>query len=395
MGKIIKYKYPLPILSAFIALTANLGLTVGPVSLSFFAGLLLVAIVYMSFPQYAIIRKDMRLLMLFSSLSLLSLIFSPISIDGSSIFVGLQIVYWFLLANIFSNICKVLEVKIFQQCIILAIFIFFAVFFVLTSKNDFFTENSASCVVVTIWPLGLLLFKNKTRLLYILFAIFTLYIIGSRTGILLVLIQLISFYFVRKISAKQMIASLLMLVLFFYLILLPQVRLSIAEVVFPDDRGMQMLIETPELAFQMDKSWVQRRIQQEKSKQVMTNDPFLGIGPLNFQRYNININTSKLEDVDDRVLNVEMGKSDNRSSHNSYYQMLAENGLVGSCIALFVIARLIVKLYNRRHLSEVYVILLTSALGLFTNLFMVSLFWGTSTWLLLGIYSGYVRQQLN
>lgn len=386
------YKYPLPLLSAFIALTANLGLSAGPVSLSFFAGLLLVGIVYVSFPQYAIIRKDMRLLMLFSTLSLLSLIFSPVSIDGTTIFTGLQIVYWFLLANIFSNMCKVVESKIFLQSILLTIFIIGMAFIVLSKKNDFFTENGASCIVVTIWPLGLFLVKNELKAIYILIIILILYLIGSRTGIILVLLQLICFFFVRKISAKKMVVSLATISIFVSLLSLPDIRLSIAEAVFPNDRGMQILIETPEVVFQMDKSWVQRRIQQEKSKQLTKSYPILGIGPLNFPRYNINIDTSGMSDVDDSILKVEFRDSDSRSSHNSYYQMMAENGIVGFIIVLFIMARIVVKLYNRRDESEGNVILLISAIGLFTNLFMVSLFWGTSTWMLLGIYSGYNRK---
>lgn len=263
-----------------------------------------------------------------------------------------------------------------------------------SGDNNSFTENSASCIVVTIWPLGLLFFRNRIRLLYVFFVLFCLYIIGSRTGIVLILIQIIILFLVRKVSPKKMVATLLLLILVFSLFSLPKVRLSIAEVFFPNDVGMQTLIETPEVVFQLDKSWVQRRIQQEKSKQVMSKNPFFGIGPLNFQRYNIGIDISKLEDVDDRALNAELGHSDNRSSHNSYFQLLAENGLVGSLVVFFILSGLLVKLYNRRNQSEIFVILLISAAGLFSNLFMVSMFWGTSTWMFLGIYSGYVRYRI-
>lgn len=389
------FKYPLPVLSSLIAFTANMGFTVGPVSLSFFLGLLLIVIVYVSFPHYAIIRKDMRLLLLFSLFSIISLVISPVSIDASTIFVGFQIIYWFILANIFSNICNIAESGIFQKGIILAIIIYFLTFYFLSGNNDYFTENSASCVVVAIWPLGLSLFKNKLRILYVLFVVFSLYIIGSRTGILLVLVQIIAFLLVRKISAKKMVASLISIAFVFFLISLPKVRSTIAEIVFPEDVGMQTLIETPEAVFQLDKSWVQRRIQQEKSKQVMRKYPFWGIGPLNFSKYNIDINTSKVEDVDEVVLDAEMARSENRSSHNSYFQMFAENGILGTLIAVIILLKIMTKLYSGRDDSEIFVILMISALGLFTNLFMVSIFWGTSTWILLGIFSGYARNKIS
>lgn len=386
------FKYPLPFLSTLIAFTANMGFTVGPVSLSFFLGIWLIVIVYVSFPHYAIIRKDMRLLLLFSLFSIISLIISPMSIDASTIFVGFQIIYWFILANMFSNICNIVETSIFQKGIILAIIIYFLIFYILSGNNDYFTENSASCVVVAIWPLGLSLFKNKLRILYILFVVFSLYIIGSRTGILLVLTQIIAFLLVRKISAKKMITSIISIAFVFFLISLPKVRSTIAEILFPEDVGMQTLIETPEAVFQLDKSWVQRRIQQEKSKQVMRKYPFWGIGPLNFSKYNIDINTSKVEDVDEVVLDAEMARSENRSSHNSYFQMLAENGIIGTLLAVIILLEIMTKLYGRRDESEIFVILMVSALGLFMNLFMVSFFWGTSTWILLGVFCGYARK---
>lgn len=383
-------KQPFPILLTLIAFTANMGFSVGPVSISFFFGVLLIMIVYYSYPRYAVIRKDMRLLLLFASLSLFSLALSPVSVDGATIFVGLQIVYWFLLANVFSNLCNIVENKFYQKGIILAIFVYFVSFFKLTD-NGYFTENSASSIVVAIWPLGLTLLKKKWRVLYVLFVVFSLYIIGSRTGILLVLVQVTVYFLVRKISTKKMIASLAFLAFVFFLLSLPKVRLSIAEVLFPEDADMQTLIETPGVVFQLDKSWVQRRIQQEKSKQIMSHNPLFGIGPLNFQKYNININTSRMEDVDEGVLSAQMMRSDNRSSHNSYYQLLAENGVLGLIIIVITFLTILVKLYNRRDKSDVYVALLVSAFGLFSNLYMVSIFWGTSTWVLLGIYSGYVR----
>lgn len=188
-----------------------------------------------------------------------------------------------------------------------------------------------------------------------------------------------------------MVASLIIIAGVFYLLTLENVRLKIAEVVFPEDRSMQILIETPEIAFQMDKSWVQRRIQQEKCKQVMSMFPVFGIGPLNYEKYNINIDISKITDVDDARLKNQLMYSDNRSTHNSYYQLLAENGILVFLIVISIILGILVKLFSKRKEGEIYIILLISSFGLFSNLFMLSGFWGTNTWLLIGIYKGYTR----
>lgn len=388
----INYDTRLLILASILMLTANLGfLKAGPLSISFFFGAIFIILVYFSFPKYAIIKGDMRSLMIVVALSLISLILSPVGFDGSSVFSGFQIVYWFILAVIFSNICKIIETRFFSICVVVAIFIICSSFLLISGENDFFTENTASCIVVTLWPFGLYLFKKKIRLLYILYIFFALLVIGSRTGIILVLLQMIIFYFIRRISAKQMVASLIIIAGVSYLLTLENVRLKIAEVVFPEDRSMQILIETPEIAFQMDKSWVQRRIQQEKCKQVMSMFPVFGIGPLNYEKYNINIDISKITDVDDARLKNQLMYSDNRSTHNSYYQLLAENGILVFLIVISIILGILIKLFGKRKEGEIIIILLISSFGLFSNLFMLSGFWGTNTWLLIGIFKGYTR----
>ena len=155
---------------------------------------------------------------------------------------------------------------------------------------------------------------------------------------------------------------------------------------------MGVLIKNPELALQFDKSWVQRRIQQEKCKQVFTKNPFLGVGPLNGVEYNINIDVSKIDNVDDRILSAEYDRSTSRSTHNSYYQMLAENVLLGFPLIAFFLVRTIYFLYKKRYNSKTTIWILGAFLGMCVNLYMVSAFWGSLTWILLGVYAGFGKR---
>ena len=382
---------PIRLLTAILVCTANITfLKIGPVSASFFIGLLLISLVYSKFPNYIRVEKDMMPFIILNALSFIGLLLSPVTFDGSSFFTSIQLVYWFLIANIISNVSPVIKDKLFIKAVLAAMFVIGLIFMYKRGEEALLSENESSFIVVVLWPIGFLLFKKWTRLVYIFLAFFLLFLIGSRSGLLIMVIQLVGFYLIKKLESKSMMRLLLFFLVGYFLISNSNVRLFIAERVFPDDKDMQMVIETPEIALQMDKSWVQRRIQQEKCKQVAENYPILGIGPLNLVRYNFDINVSKI-DVDSRVLANQYGRSEQRSSHNAYFQLLAENGFVGISLVLLAFVKLFYKYYKKRTEDDNCPILMSSMIGLFINLFMVSGFWGTNTWLMLGLLSGYIR----
>ena len=385
---------PIKVLAALLFCTANITmLKAGPVSFSFFLGVLLIFFVFTRFPYYARVNKDMWPWLLLVGLSIFGLLLSPVSLDGTSLFTLIQLVYWFLIANIFSNISLVLSEKLFIKAILFAMAVIGLVFCFFPGEDGPLSENESSFIVVVAWPLGLFYFYKWKRYVYVLLVAFLLFLIGSRTGIILLLIQLIGFFLIKKLESKNMIRLLVFFLIGYLLISNSNVRLFVAEKVFPEDEEMQMVIETPELVLQMDKSWVQRRIQQEKCKQVAGEYPILGIGPLNLVRYNIDIDVSKL-DVDNSILDIEYHRSFQRSSHNAYFQLMAENGIIGITLVLFVFIKLLYHYYKIREDDENHIIMMLSMIGMFINLFMLSGFWGTNTWLMLGLYIGYIRNRM-
>jgi len=383
------------IIKFFVALlffTANLPiLKVGPLSLSFFFGLILVALICVKYPQYLKSCRHIRLLLFFVAFSILSLFFSPLSLDGQSLFTLLQICYWYILATIFSNVFHVIETKIVIYAMLMALILTGIVFFIIPGEDGPLSQNESSFIAICLWPFALLLYtKGVKRILYVMSALVLLFLIGSRTGLIVVLLQIGGLYVIRKVSLKTITKFAVFIALIIVGISNVSVRTSIAETLFPEEADMQLLIENPNVSFQMDKSWVQRRIQQEKCKQVFAQNPILGIGPLNVEKYRFNINISKLGDLDSSILGLELRNSDFRSAHNSYYQLLAENGIAGVVLLSLLLFSVIKRMYNNKGIigSEIALI---SLLGALVNLFMVSALWGTNTWLLLGIFMGYSK----
>ncbi|MDE6292276.1 MAG: O-antigen ligase family protein [Bacilli bacterium] len=379
-------------LSIFVTFTANIPiLKIGPFSLSFFFGIILIVFILLKKHGYLFVDRSLIGLFFLVLVSLFGLILSPVEFNGGSIFSGIQICYWIILATIYANICKIVEVKSYQVSNLIILIFLFLVFLRYPGENGPLSQNESSYIAVSLWPFGLELFKNKKRIIYIIFSVILIYLIGSRTGLIICLLQLGTFFALSKFSSKTIIRFLMIFGLGFVLISNINVRKYAAEKLFPEALDMQILIENPNIAFQMDKSWVQRRIQQEKCKQVFNKYPIIGIGPFNVEKYKIYIDPSNIKDVDDRIFYIEYQHSTNRSAHNSYYQLLAENGIVGMIIIIILLYKVFYGLYKKKNISEIYRIILISAIGLFFNLYMVSAFWGTNTWILLGIYIGYSR----
>lgn len=368
-------------------------LKIGPMSASFFVGIILIVYIVTSKSKYFGVRKDLRVLLWFTFFSIVSILISPVSLDFTGLFTIVQIVYWFILAMVFYNICSIIEQRSVRKTIIISILLIGAVFiFHRPEEGGFLSENEASYIVISAWPIGLIGLTKWKCIIYTIASFIILFVIGSRTGLIIFLLQVSIFLFVERVASKKIVATLFIIAGSIALISNEKFREVFADTIFPDNYEMGALIKNPELALQLDKSWVQRRIQQEKCKQVFKKHPLLGVGPLNVAKYNFNIDVSKINDVDDRILNAEYDRSTARSTHNSYYQMIAENGILGLPLIVFFLLRTIYLLYKKRFESKTIIWVLGACLGMELNLFMVSAFWGSFTWILIGVYAGYGKQ---
>lgn len=378
-------------LTLLLFITANIPfLKVGPVSLSFFIGVLI--LVLASMHGYIVVNKVYKPLIYFTILSVLALIFSPVVISETSLFVMLQVVYWFLLAALFWNIGHQISYKSISLIVISIEILFVAIFLQLGEINPYLSENLSSFIIVTLWPFSIF-YTNKSvwKALAALLAVVSLFFIGSRTGIIVVFLQFATIYIVRHMSGIRKVTLIVSVLIFAFLISVQPVRSTIAKAIEPASPDIAFLIENPDLVFMMDKSWAQRRIQQEKCKQAFERNPVIGIGPLNIISYNFTINTSNLTDIDGSVLKFEMRNSEKRSAHNAYYQLIAENGAIGALLMALFLLYLLRGLYNRSLLSDSHLIFFISLVGMVLNLFMVSALWGTNTWLLFGMYASVIN----
>ena len=376
------------LLYLLLFLTASIPyIHIGPVSLSMIFGIVLIL-----HCRYLYVGGELKPFIFFLIISIGSLLFSPVALDFDSLYTISQIAYWGLLVCSVYRITPKLNIKTIANASIVAVLLNGIVFYCTDNKT---MDNAISYIIVSTWPLGLFVLKHRLRkIIYFVLVFICQIIIGSRTGILLVLLQVMVMIFLKWASRKHTIIALSVIVALLAIFQSSRLRNTFCDIFLPQDSEMSVIIREPEVVFMLDKSWAQRVIQQQKCKQIFREHPLLGIGPLNVPRYNVNIKYVD-SNIDDRVLAAEYLHSDNRSTHNSYFQIIAEVGILGTLCLVMFLGLIFKNMYLWVKQDEFALLLFSTLIGMLLNLFMISSFWGTNTLILLGLSAGYVAQLKN
>lgn len=357
----------------------------GPFSLSMPLGIFFLFLICIYDPKLLTHIKNRNILiLLFSIISLCSLLFSPV---GFSPMLFLQIIYWFFLINAITNYFPQINFHQLKFWILVKIII---MAFVIMLMRQVTTENEASYMLICFWPFVLYAINRFwKKLFYVLFITIVVFLMGSRTGLGIVFIQIFLLLLINdKMNYKKFNRLIFIGLLSLIIITSSFVRKMIGNVVYQYDPLIAMVIVDPTILTMEDKSMAQRKIQIQKAKQIYKEYPLIGIGPESFKEYNININSNKIEGVDDTALNIEFGNSSNRASHNSYYMILSETGTLGFILFIFLLILIMKQIPKMFTVSKLAKLEYVSFVGFVINLYMVSSFWGSHSWALLGLYLG-------
>lgn len=352
-------------------------------SLSFIFGFVLV-VTALSYSKFFFTPRGYSLLLLlFVIISYLSLLVSDFP-SGNQMFMRIiQIFYWFLLALYVFNSYEYIDKKELSG----VVFITVMVYLVINLKYHLVLRNEVAYTVIIMGPLGLF-FQSKYwhRILYSLLLLFLMIILGSRTGALICLIQMILFFilFTPKIQkfAKYVIIFITIVLL---LANLSPIRSSFGNLILPVNQRLGTLLIEPQEVFTNDISWLQRRAQIRKGIQIFEEHPFIGIGVFNFQNYNVTIDLSGINTNRSTIRNI-----DNRSSHNAYISLLSETGIIGfgTIVLMFLLTLVRLFVHLDRIGSSFEAAIFISFIGMLIYFYFISSFFGTSSWLLYGLCLG-------
>jgi len=381
-NRIPKIEHSLILLLFISALLIFLDL--GLFSASFFFGSFLIINFYHRTSSIPVPSGVMWYLFVFIVIALASIIFSGINITFYHFKIYIQTVYWLLLAVIVYNAYPVINKKSLSKYILFSTLLLL-ILYVIGFRSGM-SQNSVSFSVIILAPLGYFYLNRPwKKFTFAVLLIFLMLLNGSRTGAIISFIQsgFILLFSVPILSRyiKPLVAIIILTIVLFNV---EPVRKGLGKVVYPYNNELGMLIKDPELVMRTDKSWLTRKAQVQKGKQIFAKHPVLGIGYMNFVKYDIKINFAGLG-IDPKMKGIK-----NRSAHNSYIEILAETGIIGfTAFFLFFIHCLFIFWKSINHIgnsfeSNVFV----SLLGMLVYFYTISAYLGTSSWIMYGLFAG-------
>lgn len=351
-----------------------------------------------------------RLFLLFPFVALLSLIFAPATLRSPGVLadfqIWLQYVYWMVLALFIKThgmrINWMMMLKyIFWGVNLLIISFYFVNFkFSLLFFKIAFSIPRNAFVFQLLCLVPLCLFYIRIRYSNIVFYMFTVvYLIlvlfsEGRAGSIIIMIEivLVVYLFNKNIQAylKFLLIPLVALSSYVYFNYIPSQSSvdSLANFVSNYNPRLASLIKGEgegDLTF--DKSWLLRELMIEKSKGIVAEHPFLGIGLHRFGDFDFDFSKHLNQNNQFKRLSYQSEDFYNsRSAHNSYFQILAETGYIGLGVMLLIIftpvIMLLVRLIKK---PTVVLVFCVGLLGISIHYYVISSISGAISWFTLGL----------
>ena len=362
-------------------------INLGPVSISFPIGVFALLFFSRRFRLRLFSGSIVWLTIMFAT-GVLSCMISEIPFEQDIYFL-IQFFYWLLLTAMIGQMYPYIDKNALCKTIATGSLILGFVFLFLRLGS----QNSVAFCLVVFSPLGIFGLKKRLfRVFYALLIIFIMFFNESRSGMAILSVEML-FIFAKLYNIKNLRIIATGITLLFTVLFMTPLHTILGNAISPFNEEVGMLLSDPDAVMYSDKSWIQRRVQQQKGLQIFKEHPVIGIGPSNFSKLNINIDVSGIENVDIKALNTAIKKSDSRSAHNSYILMLSEFGLVGTISwAFFLIAFLRIAIRNSKRFDGFEFALFVCVVGMSVYFYTISAFYGTFAWLFYGLMYGYTRQ---
>ncbi len=359
---------------------------IGAISTSFIFGIMLIILSLSYFKFYFIPRGLSILLLTFIIISLIGLLLSGSPLELQHFKRVIQVLYWFLLAVYIFNSYDYLDKKQLSKVIFIAILVYLFI----NLRYKLVLRNEVAFTVIIMGPMGLFFLpKYIYRLCYSMVLLILMFVLGSRTGAIICLGQMILFLilFTPRLNGR----SKLLITVFILLIVgtnLSPLRKELGQIVLPVNERIGLFLVNPEWVFKNDISWLQRRAQIQKGFQIFKEHPILGIGIFNFQNYEVDIDVTQIQSNRGKIRNIDF-----RSSHNVYISLLSETGILGFTLVIVMFLLILYHLFVNidRLGSSFEAAIFISFMGMLVYFYFISSFFGTSSWLLYGLTLGAAR----
>jgi len=226
--------------------------------------------------------------------------------------------------------------------------------------------------------------------------IMSIIISNGRAGFILIVIQslLIGFLIYPSFGRLFKIGLIALMVLFVVWQINPvsKLNLTIAQTIKKINPRTSAMItkEGTEGNLATDKSWLLRKLMVDKTVEIVKEYPLLGIGWMHFEKYYAKLKTldkyERLSSQSNEYLNT-------RSSHNSYAMYIAESGIIGFFLLLWILVITLLPFFKKLFRNELSIINLPliAMITLAIYFYVITSITGANTWFLIGASLGCVR----
>lgn len=321
----------------------------------------------------------------------------------------IQYAYWITAASFFGYYNKSINRILLGQYAFYGLIFATVSFYILPLKfNVLFLEISTaasrnsfvftllSCVPICFYYLYYRFGNRKITYFFLLFFFIVLFTNG-RSGAIIIILELLFIaavlnpYWLKIL--KFSIVPLFLLMIFAESTILQSIMNNAANSVESiNPRFATLLRGENEGDLTFDKSWLIRKLMIDKSKEIIPQYPFLGIGANNFIYFD-----AKLNDIFkyDRLTGETMDFWNSRSAHNSYIQIVTEFGVPAFIIFLLLLSVPIFKktlLFFQKG-SNINYLPIISLIGISLHFYAISSITGAIAWCIIGMAWGTLKKQ--
>ena len=327
---------------------------------------------------------------------------------GHILTLGIQYVYWILVAAFFSKYSHRLDLSAIGKYLFWGSICSAIGFYLLPLNLDLIvlqitfkqTRNSFIFSLLASVPICFIYLAQKYKgvklnSLILLFA-FLAIASNGRSGAIIIVIEML---LVGVIVYPMMFTT-------FRLLLIPMLILSILvqsstvdiyldsladsiESVNPRIANLMRNTDDGDLSY--DKSWLLRKLMIDKGLEILPKHPFFGVGAGNFSYYDAEL--PSMYDYE-RLTSRSVGYYNSRSAHNSYIQILTDFGLVGFIIFMMILLRPISVLFMGLVQKRISLNLLpiVALLGISIHFYAIAAITGAIPWFVIGLSLGSIIQ---
>lgn len=316
----------------------------------------------------------------------------------SIIKIMVQYIYWVVLALFIKTWIYNFDFYKVSRSIFFATAISVAYYVILNPFYPIFYPNSFAYTLVTAMPLGFYYLVKRLPIQYVLLVlggvVMGILYSGSRMGTALILMEILLLLSLGNNRFKKgtlLIGGIfipLLTILFF--ILNPNLdqtthsmKNATADILENYSPKIAHTLRMQENVFDRDKGFLQRILMKQKTLKIFDEHPFFGIGPGNFTKYYVTLDIA----VVSHWLAGSERRYNTRSAQNSYFLIIAEDGIF-AFVSIFIVFLIIIFkgfhfVLSLKDNVEIYIYIPFMALLLYSFILVTTQ--GALFWFLLGL----------